>query len=158
MKYVMLFLAILVPFIAFKSCQRPVSNIILKTKIDTVYVKKDSIIHQDVLKYKTIKTPGKTDTFNVYLDTVNYDGNSIVVNDTITDNHITGRSLDFKLNEKTIIDSIYIKPKNKLEFYVGPTINTNRNFGIGVYSSYGRFIINSSFNGQFMIGIGYRIK
>lgn len=136
MKYIILILSFLVIFFAIKSCNR---DILIKDKliikVDTLIIKKDSLIYQELKIFKTeiVKIPQKVDTIkiiqdffnnNFYSDTINKDDNIIVINDTISNNKIKGRSINLSFNEKFITKTItIIKPTYPATINLGISYN-----------------------------------
>jgi len=122
-------LAILAIFLfLFKSPTKVITN----TKVDTIithqtftkYTKGDKIpfkildtIHTST--HDTVKIIQEFNEFIVYRDSINQDSNLFVIQDTVHQNKIIGRSFDAKLQKKTIVITNTIQPKYKAGLYFG---------------------------------------
>ena len=117
------------------------AKVITNTKVDTI------ITHQTFTKYtKGDKIPFKVldtvyqqihDTtqiiqefneFIVYRDSINQDSNLFVIQDTVHQNKIIGRSFDAKIQKKTIVITNTIQPKSKAGLYLGFRSDISRDY------------------------------
>ena len=108
------------------------TKVITNTKVDTIithqtftkYTKGDKIpfkvldtIHTST--HDTIKIIQEFNEFIVYRDSINQDSNLYVIQDTVHQNKIIGRSFDSKIQKKTIVITNTIQPKYKAGIYLG---------------------------------------
>jgi hypothetical protein len=102
------------------------------TKIDTVIVVKkfEKFTKGDKIPFKVLDTVYKTkyDTTFIlqdysqakeYSDTINQNGNTFTIKDTISQNKIIGRSFKAEIQEKTITVTNTIATKPKAALYIG---------------------------------------
>lgn len=147
----------------------PNSSTVVVTKKDTIF-KVDTLIRYkkgNNIPFAVLDTIYKIDQVRdtiyivndynkvkVYSDTlrINTD-NSVYIQDTITQNRITGRSYKANLTEKTIVvtNDIYHKPKNELFIgLIGDMNRLNNSIGVGVGINYKKqsesYIINYTTN------------
>lgn len=124
-------LGIIAIFLFFmKSNNRVITN----TKIDTIvtnqyfkkYIKGDKIlfkvldtVYKDKQIHDTTKIIQEFNEFLVYTDSINQDSNLYVIQDTLHQNRIVGRSFQAKVQSKTIVVTNTIKTKNKAALYLG---------------------------------------
>jgi len=141
-------------------------------QIDTVY--KDTIIERwhkgDKISYKVIDSipypvtvydtqfiVKDYNTIRNYRDTVIFDSNSIVINDTISQNKIIGRSLEMNLHEKKIIVTNTITKPDKNAIYIGGGSNFKTAF-IGIQYKIPNQIIGLSFVSDKSFQLSYYVK
>jgi len=131
-------LAILAIFLFFVKNQ---SKVITNTKVDTIithqtftkYTKGDKIpfkildtVYQKV--HDTTKIIQEFNEFIVYRDSINQDSNLYVIQDTVHQNKIIGRSFDAKIQKKTIVVTNTIQAKNKAGLYLGFRSDISRDY------------------------------
>ena len=106
------------------------TKVITNTKIDTVVTYKTFTHYKkgDKIKVKILDTVYNTDTAYIvkdynevkqYTDTINQNSNVYVIQDTISQNRIIGRSFQAKIQEKTITITNNIQAKSKAGVYLG---------------------------------------
>ncbi len=152
--------AILGMFLAFQTCKtRKYMPEKIVQKIDTFYSFKRDTVFQEHLTYKTIKTT-LHDSINVYKDTVWSNGSRVIISDTLRDDTIVNRNIDFNIKQTLITDSIFIPVKdNKLRIFAGPSFNLNtKTIGAGLNLTYKKITINAGWNNSFIVGVGIKIK
>jgi hypothetical protein len=124
---IIVILAILAVFLFF--AKNP-TKIITNTKIDTFFTYKTVTNYKkgNKIKVKILDTLYKTDTANIvkeynevkqYTDTINQNSNVYVIQDTISQNRIVGRSFQAQIQEKTFIKNNTIITKPKAALYIG---------------------------------------
>lgn len=114
---------------------------IVETQIDTVTVTKtfQKYIKGDKIPFKILDTiyHVKKDTafiikeFNTvkaYQDTIRQDSNLFVIQDTISQNKIIGRSFQAKIQEKTIVATNTITPSPKASVYLGIRADLSKDY------------------------------
>ena len=105
---------------------------IAKTQIDTIVNTKTFVKHTKgnnifvrvidtlpIVKIDTVFTIRDYNTVKEYKDTILQDSNRYVITDTISQNKIIGRSFQATIQEKTIIITNTIAPKQKASVYMG---------------------------------------
>jgi hypothetical protein len=99
-----------------------------------------------------------------YSDTIRFDTNSVVyIQDTISQNKITGRSVGLNIAEKTIYVTKTIQPKDRTAIYfgfLGDLRQDNKQLGVGVgiaikTAKKGIINANATTNGY---SLGYYLK
>jgi hypothetical protein len=108
------------------------AKVITNTKVDTIithqtftkYTKGDKIpfkVLDTIIQstHDTIKIIEEFNEFIVYRDSINQDSNLYVIQDTVHQNKIIGRSFDSKIQKKTIVITNTIQPKYKANLYLG---------------------------------------
>ena len=140
--------------------------------IDTVY--KDTVIKKwykgDKIPYKVIDslpypvpvhdTQFILQDYNAirnYRDTILFDSNSIVINDTISQNKIIGRSLEMNLHEKKIIVTNTVTKPDKNAIYLGGGSNFKTAF-IGLQYKTPRSIVGLSFVSDKSFQLSYYVR
>jgi len=146
---------------------------------DTVYqqktftqFKKGKDIHSYIIKTDSVQIPVH-DTIRIlsdysrkyaYSDTIRFDTNSVVyIQDTISQNKITGRSVGLNIAEKTIYVTKTIQPKDRTAIYfgfLGDLRQDNKQYGVGVGIAIktpkkGVITANATTNGY---SLGYYLK
>jgi len=146
---------------------------------DTVYqqktftqFKKGKDIHSYIIKTDSVQIPVH-DTIRIlsdysrkyaYSDTIRFDTNSVVyIQDTISQNKITGRSVGLNIAEKTIYVTKTIQPKDRTAIYfgfLGDLRQDNKQYGVGVgiaikTQKKGVITANATTNGY---SLGYYLK
>ena len=146
---------------------------------DTVYqqktftqFKKGKDIHSYIIKTDSVQIPVH-DTIRIlsdysrkyaYSDTIRFDTNSVVyIQDTISQNKITGRSVGLNIAEKTIYVTKTIQPKDRTAIYfgfLGELRHDNKQYGVGVGIAIktpkkGVITANATTNGY---SLGYYLK
>jgi len=146
---------------------------------DTVYqqktftqFKKGKDIHSYIIKTDSVQIPVH-DTIRIlsdysrkyaYSDTIRFDTNSVVyIQDTISQNKITGRSFGLNIAEKTIYVTKTIQPKDRTAIYfgfLGELRHDNKQYGVGVgiaikTAKKGIITANATTNGY---SLGYYLK
>lgn len=121
--------------------------------------KRDTLIVRDTFKIKEyvpkvkyvdreVEVPADVDTVAIlkdyyvkryYEDTIRQfpdstNGNSVVVKDTITQNKIVSRQVDFNVETMVIHDSIVVKELPRTKVFVGPGVNVGS--GVGVNATF----------------------
>jgi hypothetical protein len=151
-------------------------KIVTTTTTDTVTVTKEftKFIKGDKIRYKildTINTNSHDTTYIIkdynqvkeFTDSIRQDSNLFVINDTISQNRIIGRSFQAKIQEKTITITNSIQAKPKAALYIGIRSDISQDYSKVNYN------ISLSFKtrqrGLFSVGygmsgysIGYALK
>lgn len=157
-----------------KSCNQDnlVPGVQTFTKRDTVYIKKDSFIYA---KPTLISTDPDTEYISVFIPDTNYDQlvlqydslkkeylklrvygdvlyidsmGSLVVKDTVSKNHLVGRSYTYQFKYPVVRETTTVVPVPKPEYYFGGMLNSQ-----GIHAG---FIYKDVTNRQFgaTVGIG----
>lgn len=141
---------------------------VLKTKIDTQYLKQEVKWNRDTLLIDTtifVPVPTIVDTLailkqyfakNIYSDTLHLgDAGFVFVRDTISKNTINGRFYHAIINQKTITETTIVKEPNKANIYFGFSSALNKstinNVGID-------FILKSKKDIMYGLGVGSDIN
>jgi hypothetical protein len=151
-------------------------KIVTTTTTDTVTVTKEftKFIKGDKIRYRildTINTNSHDTTYIIkdynqvkeFTDSIRQDSNLFVINDTISQNRIIGRSFQAKIQEKTIAITNNIQAKPKAALYIGIRSDISQDYSKVNYN------ISLSFKtrqrGLFSVGygmsgysIGYSLK
>jgi hypothetical protein len=151
-------------------------KIVTTTTTDTVTVTKEftKFIKGDKIRYRildTINTNSHDTTYIIkdynqvkeFTDSIRQDSNLFVINDTISQNRIIGRSFQAKIQEKTITITNSIQAKPKAALYIGIRSDISQDYSKVNYN------ISLSFKtrqrGLFSVGygmsgysLGYAIK
>lgn len=125
----------------FSGCFKKMNTVtVTHTKVDTVYVKRDTTIYKkgkDIVisnyihdtinrtKIDTLKVLGDYFSKVVYLDTFSVGDGYIALRDTISENRIQARIFNLQLKEKVITIHESEKPKTELYWGVGGTFLPN---------------------------------
>lgn len=117
------------------------TKVITNTKVDTItttqtftkYTKGDKIpfkVLDTVIEqvHDTTRIIQEFNEFIVYRDSINQDSNLYVIQDTVHQNKIMGRSFDAKIQKKTIVITNTIQPKNKAGLYLGFRSDISRDY------------------------------
>jgi hypothetical protein len=151
----------------YKSCNiKP--QYIIKNKIDTAYIETKSVKIDTITNVKYIIKPiiSKIDTNaiisffsaeKVYYDTVYLGKSEVIIKDDVKDSNMV-QTTNLIDSQTVINDTVLIKAAKKLNIFAGPTINNNKNIGIGMQCQYGRFSGTIIFNNNLIFGIGYKIS
>lgn len=143
----------------------------VKSKIDTFYQVKDTIIYKTNVKiiHDTTIIPDKIDTDlvinsfferKILFDSISSNENYILILDTLNQNNLEGRSVKFHIVDKTILkqDSIFIENKFKPFLFIGGNYNiTNNNVGVNLGYQFKKFNVYTSYNNGINIGINIKI-
>lgn len=142
------------------------------TKIDTVYTDTSIIryVKGDKIPFKVIDSipyqvsihdtqfiVNDYNTIRNYRDTILFDSNSFVINDTITQNKIIGRSLEMNLHERKIIVTNTITKPDKNAIYFGGGSNFKTAF-IGIQYKMPNQIIGLSFVSDKSFQLSYYVR
>lgn len=166
-----LFIAVLLVIIGWLFFSRPISNVEVRTKIDTIYnydtlkiVKKGKDIHFKIIDTSYLIDEIHDTTFIVkdysqikaYSDTIFKDSSRFIINDTIAQNKILSRGFEALLHEKTIIKNNYIfESRNNL--YLG-VIGGKNTIGVGAMYSTKKGVFMLSYDNQVKVGYFKKIK
>jgi len=128
---IIVILAMIAVFLFFvKSPTKVVTN----TKIDTIvtyktftkYQKGDKIpfkvldtVYENKEVHDTIKIIQEFNEYVIYADSIKKDSNLYVIQDTIHQNKLVGRSFQAKIQNKTIVVTNTIQTKSKAALYLG---------------------------------------
>lgn len=117
------------------------NKVITNTKTDTIithqtftkYTKGDKIpfkVLDTVIEqvHDTISIIKEFNEFIVYRDSISQDSNLYVIQDTLHQNKIIGRSFDAKIQKKTIVITKTIQAKNKAALYLGFRSDISRDY------------------------------
>lgn len=116
---------------------------LLSRKVDTVFVKKDTIIYRDgrtIYIDKEVRVPvyipAEVDTMEIlqdyftkryYVDTLSVeDYGRIIVKDTLFQNRILTRQYDASFNQKVITETMIVKTLPKPHLYIGGGIGVDK--------------------------------
>lgn len=139
-KWLAILAGIILVWLLFRECNGNKPPEVTQIRIDTVWGKpKDSIVYKDKLvPYKVlIRQPGTTDTITeaelifipsdttdywsqkFYRDTVQADYGSIVIDDTVTQNALQGRSVRTSFNLPVVTKTVTVQAQKRNVLYIG---------------------------------------